>query len=316
MNETDFKDYYQHLVENFAIENVRNGDWGNDEAKELAKIQMKSLLPNELETTEHYIFSLFHIKLNMNVGNLWIQIQQLKTTKKAVLFDMEIFDVFQGKGFDKESLSALEDYLKSNNVTSLTLHVYATNPRDRNLYLQTGFKDMSFNMVKTLNTEHYVDKKVLILQKMNENKFKVFRDDQIKDYARENVEAGFWEESDALEKSRKEVDKLLPNGLDTENHLIFSLFEEDSNANVGSLWIHIRDMKKAKSVFIYYIEISENYRGRGLSTQALETLGKWCLDNKASKIGLHVFAKNKVARHVYQKFGFVDTNFNMNKEIL
>ena len=155
---------------------------------------------------------------------------------------------------------------------------------------------------------------MLILQKMDENVFEKFINNQIKEYARENVEAGFWEESEALEKSKHEIDKLLPEGLETKDHLIFSMIEEDSNENIGSLWIQVRDHKKAKSVFIFYIEISENNRGKGLGKQALVTLENWCLPNRVSKIGLHVFAKNSVARNLYKKFGFVDTNYNMNKD--
>ncbi len=151
MNETDFKVYYDHLIQTYAEDNVIHGDWDENEAFDLAKFQMKALLPNGLNSSDHYLFSLFHEKLNMNIGQLWVQIQEIKTTKKAFIFDIEIFDVFRGKGFGTEAIKVLEEWLIASGVKSLGLHVYASNPVARELYLKSGFTDMSYNMVKTLN---------------------------------------------------------------------------------------------------------------------------------------------------------------------
>lgn len=151
---------------------------------------------------------------------------------------------------------------------------------------------------------------------MTEPEFNKLMDFQVEDYARENVEAGFWDESEALEKSRAEINKLLPNGLDTKDHFLFSLMDNSTNENIGVIWTNIQKKKDFKLAFIYYIEIFANFRGKGLSKKSLTSLEDWCKLNDINKIGLHVFAKNTVARNLYTKFGFKDTNYNMTKEFL
>lgn len=151
MSENEYKEYYDHLIKSYADQNIDNGDWDHEEALGLAKIQINALLPKGLNSDSHNLYCIFNDKLNMNVGFLWVQIQESKISKKAFIMDIEIFDVFQGKGMGEESLKVLEDLLKSLGVNSLSLHVFAKNTVARNLYLKFGFKDMSFNMVKTIN---------------------------------------------------------------------------------------------------------------------------------------------------------------------
>ncbi len=151
---------------------------------------------------------------------------------------------------------------------------------------------------------------------MTESEFNKLMEFQVADYARENVEAGFWDESDALEKSRSEINKLLPNGLDTQDHFLFSVEDNATNDNIGVIWVNVQKKRNFKLAFIYYIEIFEQYRGKGFSKESLASLENWCKSNDISKIGLHVFAKNTVARNLYTKFGFKDTNYNMTKELI
>ncbi|MEX1071058.1 MAG: hypothetical protein WEC37_00380, partial [Anaerolineales bacterium] len=59
------------------------------------------------------------------------------------------------------------------------------------------------------------------LTPMSKDEFKEYLEHLIPDYARDNVEAGYWDEKEALERSRKSVTDLLPNGVNTPNHHIF-----------------------------------------------------------------------------------------------
>lgn len=150
MTKDEFREYLDHLIKKYAVQNIENGDWDEDEALNLSKLQLTALLPNGLETEDHFLFSLFNNKLNMNIGYLWLNIQETKQKKKGFIYDIELFDMFRGKGLGKESLEVLEDYLRSINVKSVGLHVFAKNTLARNLYLKYGFKDVSYNMSKEL----------------------------------------------------------------------------------------------------------------------------------------------------------------------
>ena len=47
---------------------------------------------------------------------------------------------------------------------------------------------------------------------MSEAEFTEYVDILIRDYAKDNVEAGYWDPSDAVERSRKQTMDLLPEG--------------------------------------------------------------------------------------------------------
>ena len=188
------------------------------------------------------------------------------------------------------------------------------------MYVNLGYSDMSYNMEKTLlGTEQILNtsislKSAISLKKMSQDDFNSYFEYKIKDYALENIKAGHWEESEALEKSRQQVTELLPAGLETKGQFIFSVFDPTLGINVGVLWILFTEKKKLNYAFIYDIEIYESQRGKGLSKIALALLEEWCRTKNVSKIGLHVFAKNSIARNLYKKFGYVVTNYNMTKD--
>ena len=137
----------------------------------------------------------------------------------------------------------------------------------------------------------------------------------INNYAFENVQAGYWEEEEALEKSKKSTDSLLSKGLETENHYLFSLYSEIDKTIIGSLWLFIEIKSKKKTAFIYYIIISEHFRGKGYAKDTLKATEQWLKERQVQNLGLHVFASNKVARNLYTNFGFKVTSLNMEKEL-
>ena len=52
---------------------------------------------------------------------------------------------------------------------------------------------------------------------MTEDEFKAYLEEDIKEYAAVNVRNGYWDESEALEKSRESHNQLLPDGLATKD---------------------------------------------------------------------------------------------------
>lgn len=56
---------------------------------------------------------------------------------------------------------------------------------------------------------------MIVIEKMRSDEFSVYLRKLVENYAVENVKSGRWEEKSALEKSKKEVDSLLIDGLNT-----------------------------------------------------------------------------------------------------
>lgn len=154
---------------------------------------------------------------------------------------------------------------------------------------------------------------MILLKPMTENEYTLWIENSIKEYAEEKTKAGNFQKENSLEQAEKEFNQLLPDGLETKEHYLFSLVHEKSSEIVGNLWVHVKTDKK--EIFIYDIKVSEEKRGMGYGKEALSALDSFAKQKKIPKISLHVFGHNKVALSLYEKSGYEVTNVLMSKSV-
>lgn len=135
----------------------------------------------------------------------------------------------------------------------------------------------------------------------------------IPDYAADNVRAGYWDESEALEKSRQQIGTLLPEGLQTKDHYIFTLVDGDQA--VGMIWMRAQLDRAVKSGFIFDVLVDEKFRGKGYGKQLMLLIEEKARELDLKSIGLHVFAYNKVAQNLYESLGYETSSLNMIKKL-
>jgi ribosomal protein S18 acetylase RimI-like enzyme len=153
----------------------------------------------------------------------------------------------------------------------------------------------------------------IVLKSMTQSEFKEYKEFLIKDYARENVEAGYWDEADSEAQSRKAVEGLLPEGITTPNHYIYTVRNDD--ARVGVIWMRATQDAALKSGFIFDITIETEHRGKGYGRQAMHLIEAKARELGLTQIGLHVFANNSVARKLYESLGYETKSMNMTKNL-
>lgn len=148
---------------------------------------------------------------------------------------------------------------------------------------------------------------------MTQPEYDAFLERLIPEYAADNVRAGYWDESEALEKSREETGKLLPQGLRSENHYLFTLYDGDQA--VGIIWLKANVDRPVKSGFIFDVEIKEEFRGKGYGKQIMLLIEDKARELGLKSIGLHVFAYNTVAKKLYEGIGYETSSMNMIKKL-
>ena len=148
---------------------------------------------------------------------------------------------------------------------------------------------------------------------MTQPEYEAFLERAIPDYAADNVRAGYWSESEALEKSREAYEKLLPKGLQTENHYLFTLY--DAGEAVGLIWLRADLQSPIKSGFIFELYVDEKFRGKGYGKQAMSLIEEKARELGLKSLGLHVFAVNNVARNLYEAVGYEVSSLNMTKKL-
>jgi ribosomal protein S18 acetylase RimI-like enzyme len=120
-------------------------------------------------------------------------------------------------------------------------------------------------------------------------------------------------EDEAKVLASQQIDGILQQGLGTPNQYIFRL--ESESGTVGAIWFAIRGTQSKRKLFLSDIFIDENQRGKGLGKKAMLLLEDKAREFGASKIGLHVFARNTPAVELYRSLGFENTSYLMDKTL-
>ena len=148
---------------------------------------------------------------------------------------------------------------------------------------------------------------------MTQSELEVFLERTIPEYAEDKVRAGHWAESEALERSRKEFADELPQGLQTKNNYLYTLYDGD-NA-VGLIWMRANVDRPTNDGFILELYVEEKYRGKGYGKQIMLLIEEKARELGLKAIGLHVFGSNKIAQNLYKAVGYEVTSVNMSKTL-
>lgn len=149
---------------------------------------------------------------------------------------------------------------------------------------------------------------------MTREQFDAWLPSAIAGYAAEHVRTGRWSEDEALDRSREEHSKLLPQGPATPEHRMWTIVRSSDRQPVGMLWVHVIE-KPSRTAFVYNIEIDPRFRRQGFAEQAMTRLEDEARRWGCTSIRLHVFGHNTAARPLYEKLGYVATNINMAKQL-
>ncbi|MEI8406666.1 MULTISPECIES: GNAT family N-acetyltransferase [unclassified Kribbella] len=147
------------------------------------------------------------------------------------------------------------------------------------------------------------------LRPMTEAEFEVWRHRNAESFAAGMGPARGLSPEEAIEVAHREVDKLLPDGRDTENHVIWMACDDDQP--VGSLWI----TTKPRIPFIFGIEVDEKYRGKGYGRSIMLAGEEECRLRGYSQLDLNVFGNNTTAINLYTSLGYTVTSQQMRKEL-
>ncbi|PDO84335.1 GNAT family N-acetyltransferase [Kosakonia sacchari] len=135
----------------------------------------------------------------------------------------------------------------------------------------------------------------------------------IPDYATEIAANYRLSQDEATEQARREIETSLPEAQKTPGHSLTTITLVDNGMTriVGSLWYRADFIDK--SAFIYDFYLRPAFRGKGLGSQAMQSLESNLRAAGIRQIKLRVAAENEHARKVYEANGYQITGYNMNK---
>jgi len=152
------------------------------------------------------------------------------------------------------------------------------------------------------------------LRAMNEAEYSAWIEYAVPAYAAEKVRSGNWMQAESLDQARREFEGLLPNGLATEDHTLFTILGEQGVA-VGALWMARSQRLGGPIAYLYNIVVWPAQRRKGYALRALRALEQEVARLGLAGIALHVFGHNTQAQSLYRKLGYETTNINLFKPI-
>ena len=153
------------------------------------------------------------------------------------------------------------------------------------------------------------------LVSMSDATYQAYLEVTVREYAEDKITAGNWQPEEALERSAKEFQQLLPEGVATSDQYLYAIEDATVEMKVGMIWL-ARIMQGNKPfMFIYDFVIDETQRRKGYGEQALRAAEEQAKALGLDTIALHVFGHNQAARALYEKLGYEITNINMAKKL-
>src|ERR1041385_7354813 len=107
----------------------------------------------------------------------------------------------------------------------------------------------------------------LRLQPLQPEEYAAWAATERDEYARDISENGDTPIEAARQKADRDMEEILPQGLETPNHWMFWL--EHAGERAGRLWLSERVIDGRRSMFIFDIHVNEAYRGRGFGRAAM-----------------------------------------------
>jgi GNAT superfamily N-acetyltransferase len=150
-----------------------------------------------------------------------------------------------------------------------------------------------------------------VVRPLREDEYGVFIERAMAFYVDDMVRAGI-DPDVAQAKADKDLPQLLPDGLATRNHFMYAV--EDDGRFAGYLWLCDRDGELGHSLFVYAVEIDEEFRGRGLGRAAMVFAEEEARRLGIAKVALNVFGGNDAARRLYLSLGYAETAVHMEKQ--
>jgi ribosomal protein S18 acetylase RimI-like enzyme len=101
-----------------------------------------------LQSKDQFIYSIIEESTGQKPGMLWVEVKMDTAHHPAFIYDFIIEEQFRGKGYGRQTLTALDENLLSMNAESVRLHVFGDNTIAQELYKKSGYEITNVNMKK------------------------------------------------------------------------------------------------------------------------------------------------------------------------
>jgi len=144
MKEAYFSTFMDIAINDFANDKVENATWPKERALELAIEACNTLLPEGLQTKNHF---LLNILLEENIaGFLWFAMEKDDLHTYAFLYQIYIYPDLRSKGIGEKAMEAFKIEAKAMKAETIWLHVFGHNKKAMKFYDRIGYDISDFTL--------------------------------------------------------------------------------------------------------------------------------------------------------------------------
>jgi ribosomal protein S18 acetylase RimI-like enzyme len=152
---------------------------------------------------------------------------------------------------------------------------------------------------------------MLRLVPMTQSEFDSYLERAVPEYAQAHIRAGDCDPGEALALAQADYASLLPLGLATPNHHLFTI--RDGEESVGIMWFQARDKQTRKSAYLFDFSVVAGQRRKGYGRLAMRALEEMVAAMGMTRINLNVMGYNDAARALYEQCGYRIAGIGMTK---
>jgi ribosomal protein S18 acetylase RimI-like enzyme len=136
MTEDEFKAYLPHAIDTYAEDLEKSGVYSKLAARNKATNDFRENLPSGIYSKGHFLTRILDVESGEKIGILYY-IQE--GPKSAFIYDFEIVEAKRGGGYGKASMLKLEEKLKGEGFSKISLHVFNHAEVAVGLYKKLGY---------------------------------------------------------------------------------------------------------------------------------------------------------------------------------
>src|SRR5271170_6657936 len=146
MTQEELDEYLEHAIQSLADELMQANAWSAEQSLAAAVQSFDTALPGRVVGSANQFLRTI-IADGRKVGVLWYG---LRGEREAFVWDLVIYPTWRNQGFAKSAMLAMEQELRTMQVTRITLNVFAHNSGATRLYSTMGYRALAIRMAKEL----------------------------------------------------------------------------------------------------------------------------------------------------------------------
>jgi GNAT superfamily N-acetyltransferase len=149
MRDDELPAYIERSRKAYAAELAAQAGYSKEDAERKAEEDWARILPDAKRPEGNYVFAV-EDEAGDQVGHLYWAERNGEEGRIAFVYDVEVYDPYRGRGYGRQTMKLLEDDVRAQGITKISLTVFGGNEVARRLYASLGYAERSIFMSKTI----------------------------------------------------------------------------------------------------------------------------------------------------------------------